>query len=75
MHRLVHGYVLIKFIRIYHGAVFHTGRTPRAPVLDNISGLFNQLYLEISLFSFDAVNFGIAQDLYVWMPADLDQFG
>jgi hypothetical protein len=68
-------YFLIKLIRVLDRAVFYAGSTTRAVVLYNISGLFNQGYLEVSCFSFYAVNFRIGQDLYVGMPADLDQFG
>jgi hypothetical protein len=68
-------YFLIKLIRVFDRAVFDTGRTTRAFVLHNISGLFNQGYLEVSCFPFHTVNFSIGQDLYIGMPADLDQFG
>ena len=56
-------------------AVFYTGRTTRAFVLQNIPGLSNQGYLKVSCFSFYTVNVSIRQDLYIGMPADLDQFG
>jgi len=68
-------YVLIKRVRVCDRTVFDTGRTTRAFALDNISGLLDQGYLEVSGFSFDAVNVSIGQDLYVGVPADLDQFG
>jgi hypothetical protein len=62
-------------IRVFNRAVFHAGRTARAFALYYISGLLNQRYLEVSCFSFYTVNFSIRQDLYIGMPADLDQFG
>jgi hypothetical protein len=68
-------YLLIKLIRVYDRAVFDTGRTTRAFVLQNIPGLFSQAYPEVSCFSFYAINFSISQDLYIGVPADLDQFG
>jgi hypothetical protein len=68
-------YFLIKLIGVFDRTVFYTGSTTRAFVLYNISGLFNQCYLEVSCFSFYTVNFSIGQDLYIGMPADLDQFG
>jgi hypothetical protein len=68
-------YFLIKLIGVLDRAVFYAGRTTRAFVLENISGLFKQGDLEVSCFTFDTVNFRIRQDLYVGMPADLDQFG
>ena len=68
-------YFLIKLIRIFDRAVFYTGRTARAFFLYNVSGLLGQSYLEVSCFPFYTVNFSIGQDLYIWMPADLDQFG
>jgi len=66
-------YFLIKLIRVFDRAVFYTGSTTRAFALYNISGLFNQCYLKVSFFPFYTVNFSIGQDLYIWMPADLDQ--
>jgi hypothetical protein len=68
-------YLLIKLIRVFDRAVFYAGSTTRAFALYNISGLFNQGYLEVSCFTFYTVNFSIRQDLYIGMPADLDQFG
>jgi hypothetical protein len=53
-------YFLIKSVRDFDGAIFDTGRATRASALDNISGLFNQRYPEVSLFPFYTVNFSIA---------------
>jgi hypothetical protein len=68
-------YFLIKLVRVFDRAVFDTGRTTRAFVLYNISWLFGQGDLEVSCFPLYPFNFSIGQDLYVGMPADLDQFG
>jgi hypothetical protein len=68
-------YVLIKSIGDFYRAVLYTSIAARAFALYSISGLFNQCYPEVSFFPFYTVNFSIAQDLYVGMPADLDQFG
>lgn len=68
-------YLLIKYIRTLDRAVFDTVRTTGALALDDIPGLFNQCDPEVSPPTFDPVNFGVAQDLDVGMPADLDQFG
>ena len=68
-------YFLIELIRVMNRAVFRTRCTTRALVLNNVPGLSIQRYREVSCFSFYAANFGIAQDLYVGVPADLDQFG
>ncbi len=68
-------YLLIKLIRVFDRAVFYTSRTTRAFALYYIPGLFKQRYLEVPCFSFYTVNFSIRQDLYIGMPADLDQFG
>jgi len=75
MYGLILRYFLIKFIRILNRAVFYTGRTTCAFVLFNVSWLFNQGYLKVPRFPFYAVNFSKSQNLYVRMPADLDQFG
>jgi hypothetical protein len=62
-------------IRVLHRAVFYTGSTPRTLVLQNIPGLFRQRYAKVSSLTFYFVNFSIGENLYIWMPADLDQFG
>ena len=66
---------MIVWIRDLEWAVLYTGRTTRAFVLYNVSGSFIQGDLEVSCLSCYAVDFSIGQDLYVGMPADLDQFG
>jgi len=58
-----------------HRAVFYTGGTPGTPFFQNIPGLFSHRYGKVSSFTFNTVNFSIGEDLYVGMPADLDQFG
>jgi len=68
-------YFLIKGIRVLDRAVFYTGRTTPAFVLQNIPGLLNQGYFEVSCLAFYTVNLSIRQDFDVGMPADLDQFG
>jgi hypothetical protein len=68
-------YFLIELIGVFDRTVFYASRTTRAFVFENIPGLLDQGDLKVSRFTFDAVNFGIRQDLYVGMPADLDQFG
>jgi hypothetical protein len=75
MDGLILRYFLIELIRVFNRAVFYAGRTARAFVLFNVPGLPDQGYLEVSCFSFYTVNFRIGQDLYIGMPADLDQFG
>ncbi len=66
---------MIVWIRDLDRAVLHTGSTTRAFVLYNVSGLFIQDDIEVSCFPFYTVNFSKGQDLYIGMPADLDQFG
>jgi hypothetical protein len=66
---------LIVWIRDLERAVLYTGPTTRAFVLYNVSGLFIKGDLEISCFPCYIFNFSIGQDLYIGMPADLDQFG
>ena len=68
-------YFLIKWIRAFDRAVCYTGRTTRAFVLYNVSGLLGQGDRKVSCFPFYTVNFSKCQNLYIWMPADLDQFG
>jgi hypothetical protein len=68
-------YFLIKWIRVLDRAVLNTGSTTGAFVLYNVSGLFNKGYIEVSRLTFYTVNFSIGQDLYIGMPAYLDQLG
>ena len=75
MNGFIGRYILIIGIRDLDWAVFHTGRTTRASVLDNVSGLLGQSYRKVSRFPCYTFNFSKGENLYVWMPADLDQFG
>ena len=68
-------YFLIKWIRVFNRAVFCAGRTTRTFVFYNVSGFLGKGYLKISCFALYTVNFSMGKDLYVRMPADLDQFG
>jgi hypothetical protein len=67
--------LLIELIRVLDRAVFYTGRTTSAFILQDISGLSDQSDPEVSRLSFYTVNVSIGQDFYVGVPADLDQFG
>jgi len=68
-------YFLIKLVRVFDRAVFYASHTTRAFAFYNISGLFSQGDLKVSCFPDDTIHFSIRQDLYIGMPADLDQFG
>ena len=74
MDSFILGYFLVEWVRVFHRTALDTGRATRALVLYNVSGLFDKCYLKVSCLPFYTVNFSIRQDLYVWMPADLDQF-
>ena len=73
--RLVRRQVLIIRIRDLNRAVLDADSTPRAFVLNDVSGLLYQCDREITCRSFDTVNFSIGQYFDIGMPADLDQFG
>ena len=75
MDGFIRGQVLVVRIGDHDRAVFHTGRTTRAFVLYNVSGLLNQGDRKVSCFAFHTVHFRVAQNLYVGVPVDLDQFG
>ena len=68
------GYFLVKRIRVADWTAFNTGGTTAAFIFDNIPWFFSQSYPEVAGFTFNFGNLGIGQYLYVWMPADLDQF-
>jgi len=70
---LILRYLLIILVRIFGRAIFYTGGTTRAFVLKNIPWLSSQAYLKVSYLPFYAVDFSIGEDLYIGMPADLDQ--
>ncbi len=74
MNRLVHGNILVEWIRIFNGAVFHTGGTARTFVFNDIPGPGFQGNLEITFLPFYCFDFCKCENLNVWMPADLDQF-
>jgi hypothetical protein len=74
MHGLVIRDALVERIRVFHRTVLNAGRATRAFILDDIAGPFFQGHVEIALITFDPGDFGKCQNLYVWMPADLDQF-
>ena len=67
-------YFLVKLIGVFDRAIFYAGSTTGAFVLIYISGFPDQSYLEVPCFTFDTLDLSIAQDFYVGMPADLDQF-
>jgi hypothetical protein len=75
MDRFVERYVLIILVRVLYRTIFYTGRTARAFILKDIPGFFRQCYVKVSCFPFYALNFSEGVDLYVGMPADLDQLG
>ena len=75
MDRLVERYVLVILVRVFCRTIFYTGRTARAFILKYIPGLFCQCYIKVPCFPFYALNFSEGVDLYVGMPADLDQLG
>jgi len=75
MDGFVFRYFLIELVRVLDRAVFYTGRTTGAFVLQDIPGPLDQGNLKVSCLSFDTVNVRIGQDFYIGVPADLDQFG
>jgi hypothetical protein len=75
MDGFIQRYFLIILIRVFDRTVFYTDGTTRAFILQDIPGFFNQRYVKISCLPFYTVNLGIGEDLYIGMPADLDQLG
>ena len=74
MYGLVVRNFLVKGIRVLDRTIFYTCRTAGALVLDDVAGFLGQGDREISCLPLYTVNFRKCQNLYVWMPADLDQF-
>ena len=75
VNRFVRRQVLIVWIGYLDRAVLYTGITSGALVLYNVSGFFIQGDPEVSCLPFNIFNISIRHDLYIGMPADLDQFG
>jgi hypothetical protein len=74
MNGFVVRYFLIEGVRILHRAIFYACRAAGALVFKDITGFLGQGDREVSCLPFYTVNFRKCQDLYIWMPADLDQF-
>jgi len=74
VHGLILRYFLVIWIRVFHRAVFDTGGAARTLLLDNVAGFLLQGDREIALGPCYRIDFSERQNLYVWMPADLDQF-
>jgi len=75
VHSLVLGYFLVKDVRVFHGTIFNAGSAAGAFILDNIPGLLSKGDFEVTCRAFYTVYFGVCQNFYVRVPADLDQFG
>jgi hypothetical protein len=73
MDGFIHRYFLIIPVRIFRRAIFYTGGTTRAFLLKNVPWLPSQGYLEVSYLTFYIGDFSVGEDLYIGMPADLDQ--
>jgi hypothetical protein len=59
MDGFIQRYFLIILIRVFGRAVLYTGSATGAFVLYDISGLFNQRYVEVSFFPCYTVNVSI----------------
>jgi len=75
MNGLVHRYFLIICIRIFCRTIFHTRSTTRALVLKDVPRLLGHGDLEVTNLTFYTAYFGIGEDFYIGVPADLDQLG
>jgi hypothetical protein len=75
MNRLVLRYLLVVLIGVLDRAVFDARRAARALVFLDVSGFLGKTYREIARFPFYTFNLGVGEDLYVRVPADLDQLG
>ena len=67
--------ILIERIWNLDRAIFYANGTAGAFVLNYVSWFLNQRYIEITSLTVNALDLSICQDLYVWVPADLDQLG
>jgi len=74
VHCLVKGYLLIILVWILDRTVFNTCCTACAFILFYISRFFNECYKKITYLTLYLMDLSIGENLYIWMPADLDQF-
>ncbi len=75
MDRFVLGNFLIVLIRVLSGTVLYASGATSAFILTDIPWLSSEAYFEVPDFAFYGVDFSIGEDLYIWVPADLDQLG
>ena len=75
MDGLVGVQVLVELVRDLDRAVLGADRAARAFLLNDVPGLLGQSDPEIADLSLYTLYFGIGEDLYVGVPADLDQLG
>jgi len=74
MNCLIKGDILVILIWILDRTVFNTYRATCAFVFFYISWFPYQCYMKITYLTFYLVDLCIGENLYIWMPADLDQF-
>jgi len=74
MNCLVEGYLLVILVWILDRTVFNTCCTACAFILFYIPWFPYECYIEITYLTLYLVNLSIGENLYIWMPADLDQF-
>ena len=67
-------YLLVEFIRILNRAILNTDRTTGTLILVDVSWFLLQGDAEVPRRTLNAFNFGVRQNFYIWLPADLDQF-
>ena len=71
----VRRYILIIRIRDFNRAVFHTGGAARTFFFYNVPGVLDQGNLKVTYFPLYLIDFSKGKNLYIGVPADLDQFG
>ena len=75
MYRLVLGKFLVERIGYLDRTVVNADITAGTFLFNNITRLFSQSYLEVARLTFNAVNFGIGDDLDVWIARTFDELG
>ncbi len=74
MNCLVKGDLLVILIWILNRAVFNAYCASCALILFDVSWFPDQCYIKITYLTLYLVDLSIGENLYIWMPADLDQF-
>jgi hypothetical protein len=74
MDGLTAGDRLVERVRVGNRAIFDAGSAAAAFIFPDIPGFLDEPDFEVPRLTLDRLDLGMGEDLYVFLPADLDQF-